>query len=91
LKRLEDPAGLDKLLLAAARSGVACVEAYAAQHGVTVDLWNGPDGAEAVLTEALEERQVPNQRFSALVTPRSVAQGLGLIGKKRRRKRLRDK
>jgi hypothetical protein len=91
LKTLEDPAGLDKLLLAAAHSGVEYIEAYAAQHGIKVDLWNGPNGAEEVLMQAIEEHRVPNQRFAALVTPRSVAEGLGLIKKKRSRKRLRDK
>jgi hypothetical protein len=86
---VEDPAGLDKLLLAAAKSGVRYLEQFALSRGVNVDLWNGPNGAGAVLEQAIAEKDVPNQRFTALVNPRSIAEHVGLVKKPRKRRAIR--
>ena len=86
---VEDPAGLDKLLLAAARSGIGYLEQFARSRGVNVDLWNGPNGAGAVLEQAIAEKGVPNQRFTALVNPRSIAEHVGLVKKPKKRRAIR--
>jgi hypothetical protein len=86
---VEDSAGLDKLLLSAAQSGVRYLESFALSRGVAVDLWNGPNGAGAVLEQAISERGVPNKRFTALVNPRSIAEEIGLVKKPRKRRAIR--
>lgn len=74
---VEDPAGLDKLLLAAAQGVTRWLEAGAAlQLGRPVNLWDGPDGLGAVLKEHLEAAGVPNKRLPELITPRAVVESL---------------
>jgi hypothetical protein len=89
LQPVDDPAGLDKLLLAAAHSGIRYLEQFATSRGVTVDLWSGPNGAGAVLEQAIRERGVPNKRFAELVNPRTIAEGVGLVKKPRKRRAIR--
>jgi len=70
---IEDPAGLDKLLLAAARGCARFLEAAAKEKaGVALNLWDGKDGLGAVLENHLKAAGVPNKRLPELVTPRAI-------------------
>lgn len=69
----EDPAGLDKLLLAAGKGVARFLEAaIESKLGRPVPLWDGPDGLGAVLDEHLKAAGVPNKRLPELLTPRAV-------------------
>jgi hypothetical protein len=69
----EDPAGLDKLLLAAGKGVCRYLEGVAAAKiGRHIELWDGPDGLGAVLDEHLKEAGVPNKRLSDFITPRAL-------------------
>jgi hypothetical protein len=82
-----DPAGLDQLLLAAARGVTRFVEVKVAQNfGRPVNLWDGPDGLGAVLDESLRNAGIPNKRLPELVTPRSILQGTRVIPSRPRRR-----
>lgn len=72
-----DPAGLDKLLLAAGK-GIAryCEAAIQRNFGQSVQLWDGNDGLGAVLEEHLKAAGVPNKRLPEIVTPRAVMDAL---------------
>jgi hypothetical protein len=68
-----DPAGLDKLLLAAGKGVARFLESLTLQKtGYTVELWDGADGLGAVLEEHLKAAGVPNKRLPEIVTPRAV-------------------
>lgn len=80
----DDPAGLDKLLLAAGRGVTRFLEAAVERRiGRPVNLWDGPDGLGAVLQEELQAAGVPNKRLPELLTPRAVVQEL--VPRKKRR------
>ncbi len=80
----EDPAGLDKLLLAAGKGMARWLEGLAAQKiGRPVQLWDGPDGLGAVLEEHLKAAGVPNKRLPELLTPRAVVSAIA-YGPKRK-------
>jgi hypothetical protein len=82
----EDPAGLDKLLLALGKAAHDFVQAKAAQRGVKFDLWNGKDGLAKTLEALIKAHKIPNKRFAELVTPRSIAENTGVLKPKRRRR-----
>jgi len=74
---VEDPAGLDKLLLAAGKGVTRYLEGLCLQKlGRPVNLWDGPDGLGAVLGEHLKAAGVPNKRLPDLLTPRLVVNQL---------------
>jgi hypothetical protein len=84
----EDPAGLDKLLLAAAKGCARFLEAAAKEKGgVSLDLWDGKDGLGAVLEEHLKRAGVPNKRLPELVTPRAIINAAFQPARPRERKR----
>lgn len=84
---VEDPAGLDKLLLAAGKGCARFLEGLAEKKlGTRVNLWDGVDGLGAVLEESLKSAGVPNKRLNDLVTPRLVLQQTGAIRKRPRRR-----
>jgi len=70
----EDPAGLDKLLLALGESCARWAEAKVARLGVRVELWEGKDGLGAVVQEQIKAHGIPNKRFQELVTPRAIVE-----------------
>ena len=71
---VDDPAGLDKLLLAAGEGVARFLEGLCQEKlGRPVNLWDGPDGLGAVLDEHLKAAGVPNKRLPELLTPRTVA------------------
>ena len=77
---VEDPAGLDKLLLAAGKGCARFLEGLAEKKlGAKVNLWDGPDGLGAVLEESLKSAGVPNKRLSDLLTPRAVLKAGGVL------------
>ena len=80
----EDPAGLDKLLLAVGKVAHDFVAGKAARFGVHLDWWSGQDGLESVLKDAIKEHGIPNKRFVELVTPRKIAVKSGVLKPKRR-------
>jgi hypothetical protein len=85
----DDPAGLDKLLLAAAKAITLSWETLvAARTGKPLSLWDGKDGVGAVMEEYLQARGVPNKRLSELLTPRLVLQNAGVAPKRRNVRRL---
>lgn len=68
---VEDPAGLDKLLLAAGKGCARFLESLAEKKlGAKVNLWDGVDGLGAILEESLKSAGVPNKRLPDLLTPR---------------------
>ena len=84
-----DPAGLDKLLLAAGKGIARYLENMAqVKLGQPLTLWDGKDGLGAVLEEHLQAAGVPNKRLSELLTPRLVLQNAGVAPKKRNVRRL---
>jgi len=86
---VEDPAGLDKLLLAAAKGCARFLEAAALEKaGLRVNLWDGADGLGVVLEEHLQAAGVPNKRLPDLVTPRAVLQHCGMVRKARPMRRV---
>jgi hypothetical protein len=85
----DDPAGLDKLLLAAGKGIARYLENMAqVKLGQPLNLWDGADGLGAVLEEHLQAAGVPNKRLSELLTPRLVLQNAGVVPKKRNVRRL---
>ncbi len=77
---VEDPAGLDKLLLAAEKGCARFLEGLTARKlGVQVNLWDGKDGLGAVLEESLKSAGVPNKRLPDLFTPRAVLEAGGVL------------
>jgi hypothetical protein len=88
----EDPAGLDKLLLAAGKGCARFLESLAqAKLGTPFNFWDGQDGLGAVLEEHLKSAGVPNKRLPELVTPRAVLEQAGVIRKKRAVRRLKSR
>jgi hypothetical protein len=86
---VEDPAGLDKVLLAAGEGCARFLESLAEKKlGTRVNLWDGKDGLGAVLGESLKSAGVPNKRLSDLFTPRLILQQTGAIHKLRPVRRL---
>jgi hypothetical protein len=84
---VEDPAGLDKLLLAAGKGCARFLESMAeVKLGAKVNLWDGKDGLGAILEESLKSAGVPNKRLPDLFTPRLVLQQTGAIHKRRVRR-----
>jgi hypothetical protein len=82
---VEDPAGLDKLLLAAGKGVARFVEAAVQRKfGTQVNIWDGADGLGAILDEHLKAAGVPNKRLPELLTPRLVAEYAGVNPKVRR-------
>jgi hypothetical protein len=76
----ENPAGLDKVLLAGLKAGHDSVLRQFSMMGIRLpDLWSGPDGVGAVMGQVFREQGVPNQQFGELVTPRKLAERAGLI------------
>jgi len=75
--QVEDPAGLDKLLLAAGKGVARYLEGLCEQRfGRPVNFWDGPDGLGAVLDEHLKAAGVPNKRLPELLTPRAMVNQL---------------
>ena len=69
-----DPAGLDQLLLAAAKGVTRFAERVAGEKlGRPVSLWDGADGLGAVLGEHIAAAGIPNKRLPELVSPRSIS------------------
>lgn len=88
-----DPAGLDQVLVAAARAAVQWADRRLGQSGFRLELetrlFNGEDGLGAVIQRAAQEHGVPNQRFPELlksIRPMQVAERVGLLKKRRTRK-----
>ena len=78
-----DPAGLDKLLLAAGKGCARYLESLVQQKlGRPVNIWDGKDGLGAILEESLENAGVPNKRLPELLTPRLVLEQSGAIRKR---------
>jgi hypothetical protein len=84
---VQDPAGLDQLLLAAAKGLTRFAERVAGDKlGRPVTIWDGKDGLGAVLDEHLRAAGVPNKRLPELLTPRLV---ISQITPRRPRRRVR--
>lgn len=84
---VDDPAGLDKLLLAAGKGVARYLEGLAQQKlGRPVSLWDGKDGLGAVLEEHLKSAGVPNKRLPELISPRLVLEKAGAIRKRKVRR-----
>jgi hypothetical protein len=82
----EDPAGLDKLILALCKTGTRFLEGFVQQKtGRSIPLWDGKDGLGAVLEEQVKVAGIPNKRLPELVTPRAVLQQTGVLPAKRKR------
>ena len=77
-----DPYGrLDVLLSRLAEAGVRWGERKIRRHlGLSVNLWDGPDGVGQVITDAIAEYNIPAEPL----TPRMLARRAGFVGKKRR-------
>ena len=89
-KIVEDPAGLDKLLLAAGKGIARYLESLAeTKLGRKVELWDGKDGLGKVLQEHLQAAGIPNKRLPELVTPRAVVNQF--VPRKRVVKRLKNR
>ena len=87
---VQDPAGLDQLLMAAGKGVTRFLEGVAsAKLGRPVQLWDGPDGLGAILQEHIEAAGVPNQRLPELLTPRAVLQRAGVPAPRKRVRRAR--
>jgi len=89
-----DPAGLDKLLLAAAKGVTRFAEQIAeSKLGKRIDIWEGKDGLGQVLQEHLEAAGIPNKRLPELVTPRAVVNQFADRSRERKRilKRLKNR
>ena len=72
---VDDPAGLDRLLLAAGKGCALFIEQLIGRKfGTRVNLWDGADGLGAILEEQLAAAGVPNKRLPDLFTPRLVLQ-----------------
>jgi len=85
----EDPAGLDKLLLAAGKGLHDLARGVASSKGFTIpEFWGGENGLEAVLRQAIAERGIPNKRLPDLVNPRTLAENAGLIRKPKTKRRI---
>jgi hypothetical protein len=77
---VQDPAGLDQLLLAAGKGCARFLEsALREKCGMTVELWDGKDGLGAVLEEHLATAGVPNKRLPELMTPRAILDRAGVV------------
>lgn len=84
----EDPAGADKVVLAAAEAATHWLENLLTTYSrLPIDLWNGPQGLRGVITQAVEQARVPNKRFAEIVTPRLIAEKAGIVPARRMRKR----
>ena len=82
---VRDPAGLDELLLAAGKGVTRFLEGLAASKlGRPVNLWDGADGLGAILKEHMDAAGVPNARLPELLTPRAVANQLGIVPRKKK-------
>jgi hypothetical protein len=80
-----DPAGLDKLLLAAGKGCARFLEGVISRKlGSPVNFWDGADGLGAILEEQLQNAGVPNKRFGELLRPRLVLDKTGVLPKKKR-------
>lgn len=85
---VQDPAGLDQLLLAAAKGCARFLEAAAKEKaGLPLNLWDGKDGLGAVLEEHLAAVGVPNKRLPELLTVREVVNQVRNIRQPRKRVR----
>lgn len=83
----EDPAGADKVVLAAAEAATHWLEAILTTYSrMPIDLWNGPNGLRGVLEEAVKNAGVPNKRFAGIVTPRLIAEKAGIVPARRTRR-----
>ena len=84
----QDPAGLDQLLLAAAKGVTRFAERVAGEKlGRPVNIWDGADGLGAVLGEHLTAAGIPNKRLPELLTPRLVVANITRKPRPRRRVR----
>ncbi len=81
-----DPAGLDKLILAAGEGVARWAEGVLASRGVTVNIWDGRNGLGAVLGEHIEAAGIPNKRAHELLTPRAVVE---MMAPKKRKRAIR--
>jgi hypothetical protein len=85
----EDPAGLDKVLLAAGKGISRFLESVIEKKiGRPVNIWDGKDGLGAVLEEQFKGMGVPNKRLPELVTPRSVLEQSGFVKRKKAARRI---
>lgn len=84
----EDPAGADKVVLAAAEAATHWLENLLTTYSrLPIDLWNGPQGLRGVIEQAVQQAGVPNKRFAEIVTPRLIAEKAGIVPARRARKR----
>ena len=88
LTPIVDPAGLDKVLLAAGKAAHDFVMGKAARFGIRLDWWSGENGLEAVIQDAIREHEIPNKRFPELVSPRSIAERAGVVKPKKQKRRI---
>ena len=79
-----DPAGLDQVLLRAAKGVARFAEQRLTMAGLPISIWDGNDGLGKVLEETIAGAKVPNLRFQQLVTPRSVARRCGILPRLRK-------
>ncbi len=87
---VKDPAGLDQLLLAAAKGLTRYAERLAGDKlGRPVMIWDGADGLGAVLNEHIAAAGIPNKRLPELVTPRSISGAVFGPAPRRRPRRVR--
>jgi hypothetical protein len=85
----EDPAGLDKVLLATGKGLSRFLESLIEKRiGRPVNIWDGKDGLGAVLEEQFKGMGIPNKRFFEVVTPRSVLEQSGFVKRKRAARRI---
>jgi hypothetical protein len=83
---VQDPAGLDQIILAAGKGVARYFERLASDKlGRPVNFWDGPDGLGAVVAEHMAAAGVPNKRLPELLTPRLVVSSI----KRRPRRRSR--
>lgn len=80
-----DPAGFDRLLFALAKGATEFAERKALEHGVPLKLWDGKDGLGMVVEQIISDAGIPNKRFPELVSPRSIAEHVGIVKRSKRR------
>jgi hypothetical protein len=82
-----DPAGLDQLLLKLGEAGARWAEDRLANRGIRLTLWDGENGLGRVVQDVLVDAGIPNKRFHDIVSPRSIAEGMGFVKRPKRLKK----
>lgn len=83
-----DPAGLDRLILAVGKAAHDLVAAKAAKMGVALNVWDGENGLQGVIQDVIREKRIPNKRLPDLVSPRSIAENIGVLKPKPKKRRI---